>query len=82
MLMPFRDNFALRASVFPFDPISSLTELRHQPGAMLAYLILFLFDVAVFSLTVYKAGKMWRESGGRLVKILFRDGQTSSLSAF
>ena len=46
----------------------------HQPGAMLAYLMLFLFDVAVFALTVYKASRMWIEGGGQLVKILFRDG--------
>ena len=48
---------------------------------MLAYIMIFLFDAAVFALTVYKAGKMWRNGGGRLVKIIFRDGWAFSLTA-
>ena len=53
----------------------------HQPGAMLAYIMIFLFDAAVFALTVYKAVKMRRNGGGRLVKIIFRDGWAFSLTA-
>lgn len=61
-----------------FELTSFRDNVHHQLGAMLAYLMLFFFDVAVFALTVYKAGRMWRENGGRLVKILFRDGRASS----